>query len=160
MRVGVHKNQPVAGGGGGAGVPRAGNLVDRLEHDAGPGGAVGGIVVADEEFKFPAEPGEGTGGGADLGPRRAEELLLVEGGDDDGNLHAANITGAAGFANVRWSLSRCDNPVAERSVRRRNVHASRIAKSLVPALRADNVAARHCPSRATARHFRRAFLAG
>src|ERR1017187_10620935 len=68
MRVGVHEDQPVAGGGSGTGVPRAGNLVDRLEYDSGPGGAsdigggVGGIVVADDKFKFQAEPRDGGGG--------------------------------------------------------------------------------------------------
>ena len=36
MRIGVHKNQPVAGGRRRAGISRAGDLVDRLEHDSAP----------------------------------------------------------------------------------------------------------------------------
>jgi hypothetical protein len=33
MRIGIHKNQPVAGRRRRAGIPRAGDLVDRLKHD-------------------------------------------------------------------------------------------------------------------------------
>ena len=43
----------------------------------------------------PAARGERGGGRIDFGERSREELLLVEGGDDDRNFHAANVTAAA-----------------------------------------------------------------
>ena len=98
MRIGVHKHQPVAGGGGGAGVAGAGDLVDRLKNDFGPGrtgdigGAVGGIVVADDEFDRPAARREDGNGGLDFRQRGAEEFFLVEGGNDDGNFHAPKLS--------------------------------------------------------------------
>ena len=59
MRISIHKNQPVAGGRRRAGISRAANLVDRLEHDGRTRPArdlrraVGGIIVAHDEFNFP-----------------------------------------------------------------------------------------------------------
>jgi len=58
MRIRIHKNQPGAGGRRRAAVSRAGNLVDRLEnHRCGRRARifrrpVGGIVVADNQFKI------------------------------------------------------------------------------------------------------------
>jgi hypothetical protein len=112
VRVGIHKNEPVAGGGAGAGIPGAADLVEGFEHDerarsAGDvAGAVGGIVVADDELEFPAARGEGGGGGFDLREGGAEELFLVEGGDDDGNLHGQKIACGGGFA-TGASFSSC-----------------------------------------------------
>ena len=40
-----------------------------------------------------------SGGAVELGQGRAEQFFFVERGDDDGNSHAANITGVLGFAN-------------------------------------------------------------
>ena len=61
LRVRVHKNQPVAGRRRRAGIRRAGNLIsDGFKHDycARPPcdfrRAVGGIIVAHDQFKFPA----------------------------------------------------------------------------------------------------------
>jgi len=104
MRVGIDEDEPVAGGGGGAGIAGAADLVEGFEDDvraggAGDlGGAVGGVVVADDELKFPAAVGEGGGGGQDLRKRGAEELFLVEGGDDDGDTHGEKIAANAGIA--------------------------------------------------------------
>ena len=54
MGIRIHKDQPVAGGCRSSGIAGAGDLVDGLKHHLGPGGAgnvggaVGGIVVADD----------------------------------------------------------------------------------------------------------------
>src|SRR5712692_7798771 len=59
-RIRVDENQPVAGGARGAGIARARDPVHRLEHYAGSrlardlGGAVGRVVVADDELGLPA----------------------------------------------------------------------------------------------------------
>ena len=101
MRVGVHENQPVAGGRRRAGIAGAANLVERLEHHfcarrAGDlAGAVGGIVVADDEFKFPAASGERRRRRFNFCERGAEEFFLVERGDDDGDFHAQDCKSKA-----------------------------------------------------------------
>src|SRR4051794_32900923 len=64
MRIGIHKNQPIARRGGGSAISRARNLVDWFENNFGSGGAgkfrgaVGGIVIADDEFGLPTETDE------------------------------------------------------------------------------------------------------
>lgn len=91
--IGVDEDEPVASGGEGAAVAGAGDLVDGFEDDGGAGGtgefggAVGGVVVADDEFGLPAEVSEGEGGVADAGEGSGDEFLLVEGGDDEGDFH-------------------------------------------------------------------------
>ena len=94
--VGVDEEEPVAGGGLGAGVAGAADLVEGLEDDAGADGAgevgsgVGGIVIADNDF--PGDVGGGEGGGGGLVDRReggGEEFGLVPGGDDDAEFHPA-----------------------------------------------------------------------
>ena len=93
MGVGIHKDQPVPRSRGGAGVASAGNLIDGFKNHFGAGSAsdigraVRGIIVADNELDRPAAPGKGGGGGLDFRERGTEELLLIEGGDDDGNFH-------------------------------------------------------------------------
>ena len=58
--IGVDKYQPIAAGCRGAAIAGAGDLVHRLEHDprAGLAGdfgcAIGGIIVAHDQFAFPA----------------------------------------------------------------------------------------------------------
>ena len=112
MRIGVHKNKPVAGGNAGAAVAGAADLIDRLENhfragSAGDvGGAVGGVLVADDQFKFPAARGEGGGGGFNFRERCTEEFFLIEGGDDDGNSHAVKIAVAAAFSTGRCNFRR------------------------------------------------------
>jgi len=89
MRVRVHKNQPVAGGRRRAAVSRAGNLVDRLENHRRARRArdfrrpVGGIVVADNQFKIPAPLRERSRRRFDLRERTAEQPLFVERGNDN-----------------------------------------------------------------------------
>jgi len=60
IRIGIHKHQPITGGNGGAGITGAGDLIDRLKNYFRPGGAgdvggaIGGIIIADEQFELPA----------------------------------------------------------------------------------------------------------
>lgn len=97
MGISIDKHQPVTGGGGGAGVAGASNLVDGFKHDSGPGragdlgGAVGGVIVTDNKLDRPAARGKDSGGGLDFRERGAEELLLIEGGNDDGNFHTDRL---------------------------------------------------------------------
>ena len=92
-RIGVDEEDPVAARLRRAGVARAGDLVHRLEHHGRAGlardgrGAVGGIVVADDELGVPAPARERRGCRADGGERLRDELLLVECRDDDRELH-------------------------------------------------------------------------
>jgi hypothetical protein len=92
--VGVDEDEPLAGGGFGAAIARAADLVDGLEDDGGARGArdirgaVGGVVVAHDEFGLPAAPREGSHGGADLAKGFAQEPFFVKCGDDDGDKHA------------------------------------------------------------------------
>ena len=91
--VGVDEDEPIAGGGFGAAIARAADLVDGLEDDGGAGGAgdfrgaVGGVVVAHDEFGLPIASREGGHGGVDLAEGFAEEAFFVEGGDDDRDAH-------------------------------------------------------------------------
>lgn len=94
VRVGIDEEEPIAGGGFGAAVAGAADLVDGFEDDGGPsgggdfGGAVGGVVVADDEFGLPSASGEGGQGGLDVAKGFAKEPFFVEGGDDDGDNHS------------------------------------------------------------------------
>ena len=89
--VGVDEDEPIAGGGCGAAIAGAANLADGLEDDVGTsgagdfGGAVGGVVIANDEFGLPTASGEGGEGGVDLAEGFAEEAFFVEGGNYDGN---------------------------------------------------------------------------
>jgi len=88
VRVGVDEDEPIAGGGAGATIARAADLVDGLEDDPGAGGpgdfrrAVGGVVVAHDEFGGPSAPGEGSHRAPDVAKGFAQEPLFVEGGHD------------------------------------------------------------------------------
>ena len=89
VRVGVDEDEPVAGGGAGAAIARAADLVDGLKDDLGAGGpgdfrgAVGGVIVADDEFGGPSAPGESGQRGLHLDEGFAKEAFFVEGGNDD-----------------------------------------------------------------------------
>ena len=91
VRVGVDEDEPVAGGGGGAAIARATDLVDGFKDDLGAGGAgdfrgaVGGVVVANDEFGLPSAPGKGGHGVLDVAKGFAQKAFFVEGGDDDRN---------------------------------------------------------------------------
>src|SRR5258706_9946334 len=75
IRICIHEKDPVPAGAGGAGVARAAYLVDRLRYDLGSRRysdlrrAVGGIVVAHDQLRFPAEPVESPQGRAHAGER-------------------------------------------------------------------------------------------
>jgi hypothetical protein len=94
VRIGIDKEQPIARGGGGAGVARAGDLIKRFEDDFGTGGAgdfgslIGGIIVADDQFSFPAALLEGLKGGVDVAQGFAEPSFFVESWDDGGDFQA------------------------------------------------------------------------
>ncbi len=98
VRVGVDEDEPVAGGGFGAAIARAADLVDGFEDDAGSGGAgdfrgaIGGVVVAHDEFALPSAPGKGGHGIADLAKGFAEELFFIERRDDDGDAHSEKVS--------------------------------------------------------------------
>ena len=93
VRIGIDEDEPIAGGGFGAAIARAGDLVDGLEDDGGAGsardggGGVGGVVIAHDEFGVPAAAGESGHGVADVAEGFAEEAFFVEGGDDDRDAH-------------------------------------------------------------------------
>ena len=93
VSVGVDENEPVAGGGAGSAIAGAADLVEGFKDDArarGPGdfrGAVGGVVVADDEFGGPSAPGEGGERFLDVAKGFAEEAFFIESGDDYGNQH-------------------------------------------------------------------------
>ena len=86
--IGIDKNEPIAGSGGCAGVSGAGDLVDRFKDHVCSGstgdfrGFVRGIVVADDEFRFPAALMEGGKGGVDVAQGFAKASFFVEGWDD------------------------------------------------------------------------------
>ena len=99
MGIGIHKHQPITGGRRRPGVTGAGDLIDGFKHDFGAGragdigGAVRGIIVTDNEFDRPAARGQGGGSGLDFRQRGTEEFLLVESGNNDGNIHAVRLSG-------------------------------------------------------------------
>jgi hypothetical protein len=88
MRIGIHKDEPIAARGGGPAISGPGDLVEGLEDDFCAGGAgdfgrfVRRIIVADDEFSFPAPLMEAGKGGVDVPQSFAEAALLVEGWDD------------------------------------------------------------------------------
>src|SRR5688572_32804338 len=93
MRVGIDEQEPVARGAGCTGVARARDLVDRLEHHLGPrvpgdrSRGVGRVVVTDDEFCGAPGGFERHERVPDTPQRRGEAALLVEGWNDDRNLH-------------------------------------------------------------------------
>ena len=97
LRIRVHENQPVAGGRRRAGIPGAGDLIDRLKHDGCARRArdfrrpVGGIVVADDEFALPTALGEDFHRRFHRCERPAEQPFLVERGNDDRNFHGRSL---------------------------------------------------------------------
>ena len=76
MGIGVHKNQPVAGGRRRPGIPGAGDLIDWFKYNRRAGSsrdfrrAVGGIVVAHDQFDLPAALRECARRRFDRGPAR------------------------------------------------------------------------------------------
>ncbi len=64
MRVGIHEDQPVAGRRRRAGISCSCDLIDWLKNDGrsgcarNPRRAIGGIVVAHDQFDFPATLGK------------------------------------------------------------------------------------------------------
>jgi len=110
MRIGVHKSQPVAGRCVRAGISRASNLVDRLKHNGRARRArdfrraVGGIVVADDQFALPADFCESICRLFDLRERGAQQSFFIEGRNDDGNFQCHNLLHFRHGFNVRKFL--------------------------------------------------------
>ena len=96
--VGIDEDEPVAGGGFGAAIARAADLVDGLEDNGGAGGArdfrgaVGGVVIAHDEFGLPVAPRKCGHGGVDLAKGFAEEPFFVKGGNYDRDAHAKRLS--------------------------------------------------------------------
>lgn len=92
-RIRIHKNDPLTRRRGCAAVPRPGDLVHRFENNGRPQalrqfrGSIGGIIVANNQLRFPPFPGENLTGVFHRGERRHDELLLIEGWNNDRNLH-------------------------------------------------------------------------
>ena len=88
-RVRVDEHEPVPVSVRCTRVPRAGDLIERLEDDSRTGragdfgGAVGGIVVTDDQLREPSARPERRHRGADALERLRQQPLLVERRDDD-----------------------------------------------------------------------------
>jgi len=106
MRIRIYKDQPVTGRRRCAAIARATDLIERLEHNfraGGPGdfgSTVGGIIIANDEFKFPAALSESAGSGLNFRQRTREQFFFVESGHDHGDFHAANVTRFLGCGTI------------------------------------------------------------
>jgi hypothetical protein len=93
--IGVDEHQPLAARLRGAGIARASDLVHRLEHYRRArrardlGGAIGRVVVADDELGAPAGFLERRERRPDSSERAGEQALFVERRHDHRQLHAA-----------------------------------------------------------------------
>ena len=98
MRIGIHKNQPVAGRRRRAGVSRAGDLVDRFEYDncararaqfpvSGPWNYCH-KRLSRFPIRFARTPRRRL---SDLCQRFAQQPLFVKRGNDNGNFHAGEV---------------------------------------------------------------------
>lgn len=103
MRIGIHKDEPIAACCGCTGITGSPDLVERFEDNlrASAAGnfrsAVSGIVVAHDEFKLPATLLERGRRRLHFGERDIEKLFLVEGRDDDRNFHIGSLAVGARF---------------------------------------------------------------
>lgn len=95
VRIGIDKDQPLAGGDAGTAVARPTNLIYRLENDSRATGgrnfrrAIGGIVVADDDLIFPVASRHGVSRAEDAFERGGKEFLLIECRYDNGNFHVS-----------------------------------------------------------------------
>ena len=100
IRVGVNEEQPIPERRLGGRVAGAPNLVDRLEDDPRAadtrqfGGVIRRIVVANDQFGFPAQIQKGLGRRLDALQHSGQQFLLVEGRNKDRDLHSR--------CNMRW----------------------------------------------------------
>lgn len=92
MRIRINEQEPVAGGDLCAAIAGTGDLIDRLADDGSSasagnfGGAIGGIVVADDQFRFPVELAESDARRLHASERFTQQPLFVEGGNDNRDL--------------------------------------------------------------------------
>jgi len=97
MRVRIDEQEPIPLCDGSTAISRPGDLVDGFEHDdrarrlcdlARP---VGGVIVTDDDFVIPTSPDKHVGCLCDFGQRYCQKLLLVERGNDDGNVQMQSM---------------------------------------------------------------------
>ena len=92
-RVRIDKNQPIARGHRRSAISSSRDLIDRLEHNRGTGATrqfsspVGGVVVANNDFRTPTKLIKSSAGGFDRRERLVDELLFVEGRNNYGDFH-------------------------------------------------------------------------
>lgn len=93
MRVRIDKHQPGTRSGPRSRIAGSGDLVDGLKNDLRPGvggqsgGAIRGIVIADDQFGFPPPFGEGDTRPLYGAERLPNEFLLIKCRHDDGDFH-------------------------------------------------------------------------
>lgn len=115
MRVGIDKDEPIAGSGGCAGVSGAGDLVDGFEDDFRSGrlGDLGGlvcrVVVADDEFGFPAPLRECGKRGVNVAQSFAQAPFFVVGWDDDRDFQTIDLRKYGGTeARMQFGAEGCE----------------------------------------------------
>jgi len=91
MGIGVDEDEPITGCSGSAAVSCAGDLVEGFEHDPGAGGSgdfggfIGRVIVANDEFRFPAPLMKRRKSGVDMAKGFAEVPFFVESRDNGGD---------------------------------------------------------------------------
>src|SRR5205085_695380 len=95
LGIGIDKDQPITRSGIRAGIARAPNLIDRLEDDVSPGGAsqfggaIRGVVVADDELGLPACFRKGGHRVMKLAQGARDESFLIVSWNYHRNFHSA-----------------------------------------------------------------------
>ena len=95
-RIRVDKHQPIARGRFRAAIARAPNLVHRFKDHHRTrrprqfSGPVRGIIIANNKFTFPLQPGKRGKRCLDAAKRSDDQLLLIKRRNDDRDFHAAN----------------------------------------------------------------------
>lgn len=98
VRVGIDENKPVSRRGCRPGITGAGDLIDRFKNHGCArgardfGGGVRGIVIANDQFRFPSAPGKAAHGLADFPQGGRQQLFFVECRDYDRNFHRIKLT--------------------------------------------------------------------
>ncbi len=97
VRIGVNKHQPIPAGRRRAGIARPRDLIDWLSHHGRSRRAgnfrrpVGGVIVANNQFRLPSALPELRAGGLDAGKSLANEPLFIESRNIDGDSQAINL---------------------------------------------------------------------
>ncbi len=97
VRIGVNEHQPLATGRCGPGIARPRDLIDWLSYHgrSRPAGnlgrPVGGIIIANNQFRLPSALPELRAGGLDAAKGFANEPLFIEGRNNDGDFQRINL---------------------------------------------------------------------